>query len=78
MEVVFLVVGVGELAEKVFRLRSVPQLLCQSAELRHAHTDDHVRIDGGHKPTLKLLIGQVLQGEQTVYNGSVHGSSLLF
>ena len=49
-------------------------MLCQSAEFRHTHTDDHVWADRGHEFTLKLLIGQILQGEQALHNGSVHGT----
>ena len=64
VQVVLLVVFVGEAIQKGFRLGCTIELLCQLPQKRCAHTDDCFWGNCGHQLALKILIGIVLQGKQ--------------
>ena len=68
VQIVFFVIGVRQLAEKILRLRRFGKLLRQSAQLRRAHADDAVFGDGGDEFGVKIVVSAVLQGKKTGLN----------
>ena len=77
MEVILLVVFVGQTAQKGFRPGRSGELLCKLPQQRCAHADDRFRGYGGHQLALKSLIGFVLQGKQLLRNRFIHKNVLL-
>ena len=76
MEVVLLVVVVGKRLEKCLRLCRALQLLCQLPQGGHPHTDDPLRVHGGHQLGLKLPVVQILEGKQLfLYGVHIHTPS---
>ena len=63
MEVIFLVVGVGQLPQEQGSLRRFGKGGGIAAQRRHPHPDDAFGVDARHEPRMKAAVSFILHGK---------------